>query len=276
MDVEWSDGTMTTIYRRYRQFFAFQVTLLNMFPTESGSKGDRRVIPFLPGSFGGGGGAVVAAVATGVARSSAPGRPSDGRTAMRRRSGKHFFRRSHIRNVADQRAKHIAYYLEALLKLDPSIAQCEHVLKFFEPDADDLHPLSPEEYLRKPSKSKSRSQKGQTHASAAGEDDAADIEISSPMVLEQFYAVADYKAQNKTEVGLRKGDVVEVVEKDTGGWWFVSVNEEQGWTPATYLRPLDEAKAAPEADDTPDSAAAADAATDGNASKYMATASVRV
>jgi hypothetical protein len=52
-EVEWNDGTVATIYRRYSELFAFQVALLNKFPVEAGIKGNRRVIPFLPGQGGG-------------------------------------------------------------------------------------------------------------------------------------------------------------------------------------------------------------------------------
>ncbi|XP_003200390.2 SH3 and PX domain-containing protein 2A isoform X1 [Danio rerio] len=50
------------------------------------------------------------------------------------------------------------------------------------------------------------------------------------------YAVtADYQRQENTEISLKAGERVEVIEKSESGWWFVRTAEEQGWVPATYL-----------------------------------------
>ena len=50
LDLEWSDGSSTIIWRSYSEFFEFQCRLLNAFPEEAGSTtGSVRCIPFLPG-----------------------------------------------------------------------------------------------------------------------------------------------------------------------------------------------------------------------------------
>ena len=101
------------------------------------------------------------------------------------------------------------------------------------------------------------------------------------MVLEQYVAIADYQKQNRAEVNMVAGDVVEVIDKNENGksrhhpgfpelkhpiktilifhvqvlecfgsdlifagwislgWWFVNVDEEQGWVPGAYLEPAD-------------------------------------
>ena len=41
--------------------------------------------------------------------------------------------------------------------------------------------------------------------------------ISEPVMLDQFVAVADYKKQNKNEVNMIAGDVVEVIDKNENG-----------------------------------------------------------
>ncbi|XP_052009274.1 SH3 and PX domain-containing protein 2A-like isoform X1 [Xyrauchen texanus] len=46
---------------------------------------------------------------------------------------------------------------------------------------------------------------------------------------------ADYQRQENTEINLRAGERVEVIEKSESGWWFIRTTEEQGWVPATYL-----------------------------------------
>ncbi|XP_073803172.1 SH3 and PX domain-containing protein 2A isoform X14 [Danio rerio] len=55
------------------------------------------------------------------------------------------------------------------------------------------------------------------------------------MVLEQYVVVANYERQENSEISLKAGETVDVIEKSESGWWFVSTAEEQGWVPATYL-----------------------------------------
>lgn len=55
------------------------------------------------------------------------------------------------------------------------------------------------------------------------------------MILEQYVVVSNYKKQENSELSLQAGEVVDVIEKNESGWWFVSTSEEQGWVPATYL-----------------------------------------
>ncbi|XP_051883220.1 SH3 and PX domain-containing protein 2A isoform X3 [Pristis pectinata] len=55
------------------------------------------------------------------------------------------------------------------------------------------------------------------------------------MVLDQYMVVANYEKQENSEISLKAGEVVDVIEKSESGWWFVSTTEEQGWVPATYL-----------------------------------------
>ncbi|XP_073682956.1 SH3 and PX domain-containing protein 2A [Garra rufa] len=50
-----------------------------------------------------------------------------------------------------------------------------------------------------------------------------------------YVVTADYQRQENTEISLRAGEKVEVIEKSESGWWFVRTAEEQGWVPATYL-----------------------------------------
>uniref|UniRef100_A0A671V443 SH3 and PX domain-containing protein 2A n=1 Tax=Sparus aurata TaxID=8175 RepID=A0A671V443_SPAAU len=128
--------------------------------------------------------------------------------------GKILFRRSHVRDVAMKRLRFIDDYCRALVRLPPQISQSEEVLRFFETKAEDINP--PVEWLTAcffPS----------------------GIDSSEPMVLEQYVAVASYERQENSEISLKAGETVDVIEKSESGWWFVSTAEEQGWVPATYL-----------------------------------------
>lgn len=103
INVTYSDSTSHVIYRRYSKFFDLQMQILDKFPIEGGQKDPKkRIIPFLP--------------------------------------GKVLFRRSHIRDVAVRRLKHLDNYCKALLKLPSHLSQSEEVLKFFETTLEDLNP----------------------------------------------------------------------------------------------------------------------------------------
>ncbi|XP_062866784.1 SH3 and PX domain-containing protein 2A isoform X3 [Trichomycterus rosablanca] len=127
--------------------------------------------------------------------------------------GKILFRRSHVRDVAMKRLRFIDDYCRALVRLPPQISQSEEVLRFFETKPDDMSPPV-EDY---------------------GTKRKSGLDSSEPMVLEQFVAVANYERQENSEISLRAGETVDVIEKSESGWWFVSTAEEQGWVPATYL-----------------------------------------
>uniref|UniRef100_A0A3P9LZY2 SH3 and PX domain-containing protein 2A n=1 Tax=Oryzias latipes TaxID=8090 RepID=A0A3P9LZY2_ORYLA len=178
INVTYSDTTSHVIYRRYSKFFDLQMRILDKFPIEGGQKDPKkRIIPFLP--------------------------------------GKVLFRRSHIRDVAVRRLKHLDNYCNALMKLPSHISQSEEVLQFFETKSEDLNP--PTEDCGSSGKRKSG------------------LDASDPMLLEQYVVVANYEKQEPAEISLQAGEVVDVIEKSESGWWFVSTAEEQGWVPATYL-----------------------------------------
>ncbi|XP_051559214.1 SH3 and PX domain-containing protein 2A isoform X3 [Myxocyprinus asiaticus] len=127
--------------------------------------------------------------------------------------GKILFRRSHVRDVAMKRLRFIDDYCRALVRLPPQISQSEEVLRFFETKPDDINPPV-EDY---------------------GSKRKSGLDSSEPMVLEQYVVVANYERQENSEISLKAGETVDVIEKSESGWWFVSTAEEQGWVPATYL-----------------------------------------
>ncbi|EPQ15871.1 SH3 and PX domain-containing protein 2B [Myotis brandtii] len=133
--------------------------------------------------------------------------------------GKILFRRSHIRDVAVKRLIPIDEYCKALIQLPPYISQCDEVLQFFETRPEDLNPPKEEHVGKKKS--------------------GSDPTSVDPMVLEQYVVVADYQKQESSEISLSVGQVVDIIEKNESGWWFVSTAEEQGWVPATCLEGQD-------------------------------------
>ncbi|XP_040006618.1 SH3 and PX domain-containing protein 2B isoform X2 [Xiphias gladius] len=133
--------------------------------------------------------------------------------------GKILFRRSHIRDVAMKRLRPINEYCRALIQLPVYISQCEEVRVFFETRPEDLNPPKEEPIGKKKS----------------GDSTSAD-----PLLLDQYVAVTDYEKQESSEISLHAGQVVEVIEKNESGWWFVSSEDAQGWVPATCLEAQDD------------------------------------
>ncbi|KAF5924758.1 hypothetical protein HPG69_003498 [Diceros bicornis minor] len=64
-------------------------------------------------------------------------------------------------------------------------------------------------------------------------------DITGPIILQTYRAIADYEKTSGTEMALDSGDVVDVVEKSESGWWFCQMKTKRGWVPASYLEPLD-------------------------------------
>ncbi|KAL3971947.1 uridine kinase [Sarotherodon galilaeus] len=190
INVTYSDSTSHVIYRRYSKFFDLQMRILDKFPIDGGQKDPKkRIIPFLP--------------------------------------GKVLFRRSHIRDVAVRRLKHLDNYCKALMKLPTHISQSEEVLQFFETKSEDLNPPTDCVWLY--------GKIEKSWLTACFFPSTPGLDASDPMLLEQYVVVANYEKQEPAEISLQAGEVVDVIEKSESGWWFVSTAEEQGWVPATYL-----------------------------------------
>ncbi|XP_061904699.1 SH3 and PX domain-containing protein 2B isoform X3 [Entelurus aequoreus] len=133
--------------------------------------------------------------------------------------GKILFRRSHIRDVAMKRLNPINEYCRALIQLPVYISQCEEVKVFFETRPEDLNPPKEE---------------------PTGKKKSGDANSADPLVLDQYVAVTNYEKQESSEISLSVGQVVEVIEKNESGWWFVSSEDAQGWVPATCLEAQDD------------------------------------
>ncbi|XP_066501762.1 SH3 and PX domain-containing protein 2B isoform X1 [Hoplias malabaricus] len=146
--------------------------------------------------------------------------------------GKILFRRSHIRDVAMKRLRPINEYCGALIQLPVYISQCEEVRVFFETRPEDLNPPIEEPIGKKKSGIVERA----TSLLKRGGDSAS----ADPLLLDQYVAVTDYEKQESSEISLHVGQVVEVIEKNESGWWFVSSEDAQGWVPATCLEAQDD------------------------------------
>ncbi|XP_065550866.1 neutrophil cytosol factor 1 isoform X2 [Lathamus discolor] len=121
----------------------------------------------------------------------------------------------------------LAEYCYTLVNLPHKISRCLHVVNFFKVRHDDMNPVTdsqirkPEVFLL-PKDAKKNS-----------------TDITGPIVLQTYRAIADYEKSSKTEMALEAGDMVDVVEKSESGWWFCQLKNKWGWVPASYLEPMD-------------------------------------
>ncbi|KAM8973101.1 SH3 and PX domain-containing protein 2B isoform 2-T2 [Pelodytes ibericus] len=148
--------------------------------------------------------------------------------------GKILFRRSHIRDVAVKRLIPIDEYCKALIRLPPYISQCDDVLQFFEARLEDFNPPKEEPIGKR--------KLGLLAKASPFLRTGGDSASSDALVLDQYVVAAAYDKQECSEISLRVGQVVDIIEKNESGWWFVSTSDEQGWVPATCLEAQDGAQ----------------------------------
>ncbi|XP_023198000.1 SH3 and PX domain-containing protein 2B isoform X2 [Xiphophorus maculatus] len=56
-----------------------------------------------------------------------------------------------------------------------------------------------------------------------------------PKVEEEYYTIADFQTTIPDGISFQAGVKVEVVEKNTSGWWYIQIDEKEGWAPATFI-----------------------------------------
>ncbi|NXI51244.1 NCF1 factor, partial [Chloroceryle aenea] len=121
----------------------------------------------------------------------------------------------------------LAEYCYTLVNLPHKISRCLHVVNFFKVRHDDMNPVTdsqikkPEGFILPKDAKKTLS------------------DITGPIVLQTYRAIADYEKSSKSEMALKAGDMVDVVEKSESGWWFCQLKNKRGWVPAAYLEPTD-------------------------------------
>ncbi|XP_065648541.1 SH3 and PX domain-containing protein 2A isoform X3 [Hydra vulgaris] len=136
--------------------------------------------------------------------------------------GKILFGRSEVKNVANKRKDLLTEYLQDLVSLPEKISRSSFVIDFFEVTADDIKSLTKKATIKKKEKTANN--------------------ISDPFRLEQYIVVEAFKKSERNQIGLAIGEVVDVIEKHENGWWFVSLEDEQGWVPGSYLEPVSGSK----------------------------------
>ncbi|KAI0986059.1 hypothetical protein GJ496_001536 [Pomphorhynchus laevis] len=63
--------------------------------------------------------------------------------------------------------------------------------------------------------------------------------ISKPKYLQKYLCIRKFDAQSESELSLKVGQVVEVLNKDRSGWWLVYSYDRKGYVPGSYLLIMD-------------------------------------
>uniref|UniRef100_A0A803JGD5 SH3 and PX domains 2A n=1 Tax=Xenopus tropicalis TaxID=8364 RepID=A0A803JGD5_XENTR len=56
-----------------------------------------------------------------------------------------------------------------------------------------------------------------------------------PSVEVEYYTIAEFQSCISDGISFRGGQKAEVIEKNSGGWWFVQIGEKEGWAPSSYI-----------------------------------------
>ncbi|KAJ7997192.1 hypothetical protein DPEC_G00226400 [Dallia pectoralis] len=58
---------------------------------------------------------------------------------------------------------------------------------------------------------------------------------SPPQVEEEFYTIADFQTTIPDGISFQAGVKVEVIEKNSSGWWYIQIEDKEGWAPITFI-----------------------------------------
>lgn len=202
LEPTWSDGVKYKVYRSYGDIIAMSKKLAEAFPIEAGQiKKKERVLPIL-------------------------------------KETKEVFRSKEVLKTAKKRLTEVSTYFKTLGNLEEKVRVFPGLCSFFEPKADDIN--VPETARVRPRPKKHNPFLKSSHQEQFKAESKAEMAITAPVPTLTYRAAATYKASGKEEISFNEGDLLEVVEKQNVGWWFVRFEGLEGWAPATYLDPVDE------------------------------------
>ncbi|XP_076146076.1 SH3 and PX domain-containing protein 2A isoform X2 [Alosa pseudoharengus] len=56
-----------------------------------------------------------------------------------------------------------------------------------------------------------------------------------PTVEAEYYTIAEFQSSISDGISFRGGQKADVIEKNSGGWWYVQIGETEGWAPCSYI-----------------------------------------
>lgn len=183
--VSWSDGTVNLVYRRYSEFLHLQAMLFQAFPGSFNKKSaKRRNFTPLPDSF-----------------------------ASKITVGESIFTRMEL----------VSFFLKDILAMDFQVAQSQHVRKFLTPTQEDLEPISPPRKVKVKKGNRGRRGSNFTQTVRGRFTKKTKIwgnKISSPIILEHFVVMDDYRKIAKSDINLKKEKSLMSSRRENvaGGW----------------------------------------------------------
>jgi len=137
---------------------------------------------------------------------------------------------------AKNRSNEIAQYCEKILQLPEHMSTHKLVLEFFRPTEAEIASketiktekvTNKKRLLFKPIKPK---RKAKTEVDSV-------VEVTGPMKVENYVAIAKYKSETKDQLNLEVDEIVDVVQKDSNGWWLIcNAYNNSGWVPGGFLQ----------------------------------------
>ncbi|XP_018408904.1 PREDICTED: SH3 and PX domain-containing protein 2A [Nanorana parkeri] len=56
-----------------------------------------------------------------------------------------------------------------------------------------------------------------------------------PSVEVEYYTIAEFQSCISDGISFRGGQKADVIDKNSGGWWYVQIGEKEGWAPSSYI-----------------------------------------
>ncbi|XP_075037575.1 NADPH oxidase organizer 1-like [Mixophyes fleayi] len=130
------------------------------------------------------------------------------------------------------RLRLLEIYSQELLQTDAKISQCKDVIQFFSPNNQDLTPSFPENSLVILLPENDQGQSKGTSPPKVYQP------TSQPIISERYICIDTFETKDtkNRSFKVRKNEGLDVIIKDTTGWWLVE-NEDKclAWFPAPYL-----------------------------------------
>lgn len=198
--VTYSDGHEHFIFRRYSMLFDFHAVLKELVKTKFDNV---VVLPELP-----------------VARFQHAGR-------------------KFLRLGMSKELKQMTDFCQKITKLPDCITDKDIILRFFGQLGTDV--AHAEIYKEQSQKRELQKELTEIPRSPSTEGPAGAGDPLSQDYENQYRSVAEFEASGTGELSVTYDEIVTVIEKNSSGWWLVSNTKGvTGFTPATFLEPLEE------------------------------------
>lgn len=74
-----------------------------------------------------------------------------------------------------------------------------------------------------------------SEASSSQTTSSKEVTPVSPPSTEKAKVLFDYTPENSTELALKTGEIIQILKKDSSGWWKASKQDQIGWVPESFV-----------------------------------------